>query len=59
MQRDPVLSEIRRTREAYAETFAGDVRTMIADLRARQQQGGRTVVAPNAKRVNPARTRQP
>jgi len=41
---DPVLSEIRRTREAYAERFAGDVRGMLADLRRRQQESGRIAV---------------
>jgi hypothetical protein len=56
MKPDPILAEIRRTREAYAEQFAGDVRAMLADLRRRQQQGGRPVVARPAKRLkHPAR----
>ena len=45
MKPDPILAEIRRTREAYAEQFGGDVRAMLADLRRRQQQSGRQVVA--------------
>lgn len=44
MKPDPILAEIRRTREAYAEQFAGDIRAMLADLRRRQQESGRTVV---------------
>ena len=35
MKLDPVLAEIRKTREAYAEKFAGDVRAMLADIRKR------------------------
>jgi hypothetical protein len=54
----PVLAEIRRIREAYAEKFAGDVRAMLADIRARQQQGGRTVVARPAKRIETSQTRE-
>jgi hypothetical protein len=57
MKLDPVLAEIRRTREAYAEKFGGDIRAMIADLRARQKQGGRTIVARPPKRIKPAETR--
>jgi Uma2 family endonuclease len=46
MQLDPVLAEIRRTREAYAEKFAGDVRAMITDLRERQQMAGTSKFVP-------------
>ena len=52
MKIDPVLAEIRRTREAYAEQFAGDVRAMLADIRQREQQSGRKVVARAPKRLN-------
>jgi hypothetical protein len=55
MKPDPILAEIRRVREAYAEQFAGDVRAMLADLRRRQEQGGRKVVARSPKRVTPPR----
>ena len=53
MTNDPILAEIRRTREAYAERFAGDVKALLADLRRRQQQGGRPVVARSPKRITP------
>ena len=36
MNPDPILSEIRRTREKYAEQFLGDIRAMLADLQRRQ-----------------------
>ena len=54
MKLDPVLSEIRKVREAYAERFAGDVRAMLADLRTRQQKSGRKTVARPPKRLGPA-----
>lgn len=51
MKPDPILAEIRRVREAYAEQFAGNVRAMLADLRRRQQQGGRQVVSRSPERI--------
>ena len=51
MKLDPVLAEIRKTREAYAEKFAGDVRAMLADIRARQRSGGRPSVARPPKKI--------
>ena len=51
MKLDPVLSEIRQVREAYAEKFAGDVGAMVADLRRRQKEGGRKTVSRPAKRI--------
>jgi hypothetical protein len=52
MKPDPILAEIRRVREAYAEQFAGDIRAMLADLRRRQEQSGRKVVAREPKRID-------
>jgi hypothetical protein len=52
MKLDPILAEIRRVREAYAEQFGGDIRAMLADLRRRQEQGGRKVVAREPKRID-------
>ena len=45
MKPDPVISEIRRVREAYAERFAGDIQAMLGDLRRRQKESGRVVVS--------------
>lgn len=58
MKLDPILAEIRQTREAYAARFAGDVRAMLADIRQRQEQGGRKTVARPAKRLDPSTARQ-
>jgi len=52
MKIDSILSEIRQTRENYAEKSAGDVRAMLADIRKRQQDGGRPSVARPPRRVN-------
>jgi hypothetical protein len=54
MKADQVLAEIRQTREAYAERFAGDVQAMLADILERQRQGGRPVVVRPPKRIKPA-----
>jgi hypothetical protein len=54
MKPDPILSEIRRTREAYAEQFAGDIRAMLADIRRRQQESGRVAVTRAPKPNRPA-----
>lgn len=45
MKLDPVLAEIRATREAYSERFGGNVRAMLEDLRKREQQSGRKLVS--------------
>lgn len=51
MQLDPVLAEIRKVREAYSKQFAGNIRAMLADLRVREREGGRTIVSRPAKRI--------
>ena len=58
MKLDPVLAEIRRTREAYAERFGGDVKAMLADLRKRQREGGRPSVARPPKRIAESPSRE-
>jgi hypothetical protein len=57
MKLDPIIIEIRKTREAYAERFAGDVKAMLADIRERQQQSGRKSVARPPKRLDPSSAR--
>lgn len=38
---DPVLTDVRRIREQYAEQFGGDVRAMMNDLRQRHAKSDR------------------
>jgi hypothetical protein len=56
MELDPVLAEIRRTREAYAQRFSGDTKSMLADLRKRQAESGRPSVARPPRRIREAET---
>jgi hypothetical protein len=42
---DPLIEEPRQAGQAYIASFKGDRRAMLADLRQRQQQEGRQVVA--------------
>ena len=53
MKVDPVLAEIRATREAFSERFHGDIDAMLADLRKRQAAGGRKSVRLAPKRLTP------
>lgn len=57
MHTDPIIAEIRQTREAYAKRFAGDVKAMLADLLQRGRQSGRPSVARPAKRLKPSASR--
>ena len=38
MQPDPIVEEVRRARQAYAEQFGFDLRAMADDLRKKEQQ---------------------
>ncbi|HUE71863.1 MAG TPA: hypothetical protein VMP01_13340 [Pirellulaceae bacterium] len=51
MKLDPVLAEIRATREAFSDRFHGDIDAMLADLRKRQAEGGRKSVRFPPKRL--------
>jgi len=51
MKLDPVLAEIRATREAFSERFHGDIDAMLADLRKRQAEGGRKSIRLCPKRL--------
>ncbi|MCI0358067.1 MAG: hypothetical protein L0211_06270 [Planctomycetaceae bacterium] len=59
MKLDPVLAEIRATREAFSERFHGDIDAMLADLRKRQAEGGRKSVRLSPKRLTPEELARP
>ena len=44
MEEDPILEELYRVREEYAERFKYDLRAMYQDLKARQERGEFVVV---------------
>jgi hypothetical protein len=56
MALDPILSEVRRIREAYAQQFHGDVRAMMDDLRRRHARSNRQSVSLGPKLRRPAAT---
>lgn len=47
---DPIVAEVRRTREQLSEKFDFDVHVIFADLRARQSAVGDRLVKPKKKR---------
>jgi len=49
MRLDPVLAEVRRIREEYAEQFHGDVHALMDDLRRRHAESGRESVTRKPK----------
>ena len=38
MKADPIIEEVRRTRQEYGERFGYDLRAIAADLREREQR---------------------
>jgi len=60
MALDPILSEVRRIREEYAQQFNGDLRAMMDDLRRRHAQSDRESVSrePKPRRKRPVPSRE-
>ena len=56
MQADPIVEEVRRVRQAYAEQFGFDLRALAADLRKREQQHPERVVSFSPKPVRRRKT---
>ncbi len=38
MEADPIIEEVRRARQEYAQRFGYDLRAVAADLRTREQR---------------------
>ena len=59
MRDDPFVEEARRAGKAYIDSFQGDWKALIADLRRRSEQAGRTIVSrpprPAEPRPRPAK----
>lgn len=61
MWRDPIVEEVRRTRDEYARRFNYDLEAIVRDVQARQKKSGGRVVdrsKPAAKSRKPAKTRR-
>lgn len=56
LDKDPIVDEVRRAREAWAERFNFDIKAIAKDAEQRQSQGGRSLVrrAPRAVTSLPA-----
>lgn len=54
---DPILSEIRQIREAFADKYHGDVTVMLAALRASGEASGRKTVTLAPRRCSPPHER--
>jgi predicted TIM-barrel fold metal-dependent hydrolase len=50
MFRDPIVEEVRKAREEYAQQFNFNLRDMVADLERRQRESGRKTVSFPPKR---------
>jgi hypothetical protein len=50
MNDDPLVEEARRAGQAYINSFKGDRKAMLEDLRLRAERGGRRVVSLPPKR---------
>ena len=44
MNKDPIVEEVRKVREAYAAQFDFDINAMAEDLRKQQAESDRVVV---------------
>jgi hypothetical protein len=45
MRKDPIVEEVRRLREAYAEQFNFDLAALAKDLKKQEAETGRAVVS--------------
>jgi len=48
---DPIIAEVRKAREAYAEKFNYDIQAMCRDLKKRQKQNADRIIAMPPKRI--------
>ena len=51
MWKDPIVEEIRKYRDEYAGQFSYDLHAICQDLRKKQGQAGRPVIALSPKPV--------
>ena len=60
MRDDPLVEEARRAGQAYIDSFRGDWSALLADLRRRSEEAGRTVVSlpPRAAEPRPKPTKK-
>ena len=50
---DPIVAEVRKTRDAYAKKFNYDIKAMCRDLKTRQTQHANKIISRPAKKTKP------
>jgi hypothetical protein len=58
MWKDPIVEEVRKTRQQHAKRFNNDLRAIVDDLRKQQEQSGRKYVRFEPRRPSPAAKRK-
>lgn len=58
MPDDPIVSEVRRIRDAHAARFGYDLEAIFRDLKEQEQRSGRTFVSYPPRRCRNRRTAQ-
>ena len=60
MSNEPLVEDARRAGQAYVDSFKGDWKSLLADLRRRGEAEGRQAVSlpPKAPRSRPSATRK-
>ena len=56
MKTDPIVDEVRRFRQEYAEKFNFDLRAMVADLQKKQKEHPEKSVSFDSKPVRRRKT---
>ncbi len=50
MREDPIVEEVRRARQEYAQRFGNDLDAIYRDLKRQEEQSGRQTVSLEPKR---------
>jgi hypothetical protein len=58
MARDPIIEDLHKVREAYAERFGNDLRAISADARRKQGSRGHRVVPVPPHTAGKTKTRE-
>jgi hypothetical protein len=56
MQKDPIIEEVRRTRQEYAKKFGYNIRALAADLQKHEQQHPERLISLSTKHAGKEKT---
>ena len=54
MQKDPIVEEVRRVRQAHAARFNYDLKAIVQDLRQKQEKSGHQYIRLPARKLEQA-----